>query len=77
MAGNKWASLTERERDIVNTLANYMTDIEIAKALDISVKTVNNHLGHILEKLEMMNRRDVARWAVRYKLIELDDLVKK
>ncbi|MBE7467761.1 MAG: response regulator transcription factor [Anaerolineales bacterium] len=69
VAGDKWATLTEREREVVAALADFKCDVEIAEVLGISVKTAGNHVTHILEKLDMPNRREVARWAVRYKLV--------
>lgn len=69
VAGNKWAILTEREREIVAALVNYKDYTEIAKEFHLSPRTVNNHVTHILEKLGMENRREVARWAIKYKLV--------
>jgi len=70
MAGDKWAILTEREREVVTALIDFKCDAEIAETLQISLKTVGNHVTSILEKLDMPNRREVARWAVKYKLVE-------
>lgn len=69
-AGDKWAGLSEREREIVAALVDYQCDVEIADQLCLSPRTVNNHVAHILEKLALENRREVARWAVRYKLVQ-------
>jgi DNA-binding NarL/FixJ family response regulator len=71
VAGDKWAALTERERQIVAALVHFETDAEIAEDLNVSPRTVHHHLNHILVKLDMGSRREVARWAVRYKLVEL------
>ncbi|NJN98592.1 MAG: response regulator transcription factor [Anaerolineales bacterium] len=71
VAGDKWAILTEREREIVAALIDFKCDAEIAETLQISLKTVGNHVTSILEKLDMPNRREVARWAVKYKLVEV------
>ena len=69
VAGDKWDSLTQREQEVVRALVNYCTDTEIAEALNISSYTVNNHLKRILQKLSLHNRREVSRWAVRYKVM--------
>jgi DNA-binding NarL/FixJ family response regulator len=71
VAGDKWAILTEREREVVAALIDFKCDAEIAEILQISLKTVGNHVTSILEKLDMPNRREVARWAVKYKLVEV------
>jgi DNA-binding NarL/FixJ family response regulator len=68
-AGDKWNSLTQREQEVVAALTDYYTDSEIAKALNVSSYTVNNHLKRILEKLELDNRREVSRWAIRYNVM--------
>lgn len=70
-AGDKWAALTGREREVVAALARFNTDAEIAERLKISPNTVHRHVAHILAKLKLGNRRDVADWALRYKLVEL------
>ena len=69
VAGDPWDSLTLREQAVVRALVNYCTDAEIATALNISPYTANNHLKRILEKLGLDNRREVSRWAVRYKVL--------
>lgn len=69
IAWTKWETLTPREQKIVTGLADFKTDAEIAGELQISLRTVNNYLTHILDKLSMENRREVARWAVRHKLV--------
>lgn len=70
VAGDIWATFTEREREVVTALVNFKSDSEIADDLQISVKTVGNHLTHILEKVGKINRREVARWAVEHKLVD-------
>ncbi len=50
------SSLTEREREVMQLLAEGKTDAEIAEALRLSVSTVNTHVHHILTKLNIKNR---------------------
>jgi DNA-binding CsgD family transcriptional regulator len=52
--------LTERERDVIGLLAAGYSDAEIAKALFISPKTANRHVGAILAKLGVRNRTQAA-----------------
>ena len=68
-AGDKWNSLTQREQEVVSALVDYCTNAEIAEAPNVSSYTINNHVKRILEKLEIDNRREVSRWAVRYKVM--------
>jgi DNA-binding CsgD family transcriptional regulator len=50
------ASLTSRERDILERVAEGLANDEIAKALHISEKTVRNHVSAVLAKLEVASR---------------------
>jgi len=55
------ASLSPREREILGYLADHMTDRQIADNLHISLRTVETHVGSILEKLGVHNRGQAAR----------------
>jgi DNA-binding NarL/FixJ family response regulator len=48
--------LTEREREILDLLAAQQTNPEIAKHLQISLKTVRNHVSNIFSKLQVADR---------------------
>ena len=54
-------TLTERELEVLTLVADGLTDREVAKALDISPRTVGRHVGNILDKLEVRNRSEAAR----------------
>lgn len=58
-------ALTERERDVALRLAVGDTCRDIAKSLDISIKTVDTHRGHILKKLACRHNVDLARLAIK------------
>ena len=59
---NGFASLTVRERQIVEIIAEGLTNKEIAARLSIEVATVKNHVHNILEKLQVSRRTEaVAR----------------
>lgn len=62
-AGN--GVLTAREREVAALLADGLTNSEIAHRLVISRKTVAVHVSHILAKLEMSSRTQVAAWVTR------------
>ena len=61
--------LTAREREIVQLIAEGMSSKEIAVDLRISLKTVETHRTHILEKLHARSVTDVVRFAIREGLI--------
>ena len=58
------ASLTEREREILDHLARGESNKTIARALDISHDTVKLHVRHILAKLNLSSRVEAAVFAV-------------
>jgi DNA-binding NarL/FixJ family response regulator len=62
--------LTAREREIVQLLGEGQSNKEIAESLNISVKTVETHRSHIMEKLNMHSLSDLIRYAVRNHLIQ-------
>jgi two-component system nitrate/nitrite response regulator NarL len=58
------ATLTERERQILEHLARGESNKTIARALDISHDTVKLHVRHILAKLNLSSRVEAAVFAV-------------
>jgi DNA-binding NarL/FixJ family response regulator len=64
------STLTTREREIIQLLAEGKSNKEIAELLDISVKTVETHRSHIMEKLNLHSISDLVRYAVRNELIQ-------
>ena len=62
--------LTPRELEVIKLIAEGHTSEEIAGVLVISKKTVENHRANILEKLQMRNRVDLTRYAIRRGLVE-------
>lgn len=63
-------SLTAREIDVLRELATGATNREIADRLFIAENTVKNHVRKILDKLNLRNRREAARFARRHDLID-------
>lgn len=57
--------LTPRQHEVMLMLASGATNGEIAAKLDISVKTVDTHRGHVLKRLGLRNNSDVTRYAIR------------
>lgn len=64
--------LTEREITVLRLVADGKTNKEIANALDLSEKTVKNHVRNIFHKLQVYDRTQAAILAIRKGLIELD-----
>lgn len=62
--------LTEREREVLTLVAEGLTNQEIAGRLFISIKTVQTHRAHILEKLNLHDRTELVRYAIRKGLIK-------
>jgi DNA-binding NarL/FixJ family response regulator len=57
--------LSEREKEVIRLIACGKTNTEIASQLFLSPHTVKSHVSHILQKLELPNRTEVAIFAVR------------
>ena len=64
--------LTEREITVLRLVADGKTNKEIANNLDLSEKTVKNHVRNIFHKLQVYDRTQAAILAIRKGLIELD-----
>lgn len=62
--------LTDREEEVVASVARGRTNAEIADGLYISLSTVKTHLASIMSKLEARNRVEIAIWAYATKRID-------
>jgi DNA-binding NarL/FixJ family response regulator len=56
--------LTEAEGRIAQLVARGLSNKEIAAGLEISVRTVENHISHILDKKRFSNRVEIARFVI-------------
>jgi len=65
--GDLVASLTEREREVLNHVAHGQSNKVIAKALDISHNTVKLHVHHIMDKLKLKSRVEAAVFAFEFR----------
>ena len=61
--------LTDRELEVLNCLANGLTNQEIADQLFIGIKTVKTHVSNILRKLDVHDRTQAAVYAHRHNLL--------
>ncbi len=64
--------LTNREREILRLIADGHTSRRIADILFISLKTVLSHRTKIMEKLDIHNRTELIKYAMRKGLVSID-----
>jgi NarL family two-component system response regulator LiaR len=67
------ADLTERELDVLQLVARGMSNKEIAEALVIAEGTVKSHVSNILSKLHLSHRTQAALYALKRRLVPIDD----
>ncbi len=65
-----YGRLTTREREVFHLVAEGLTTKEVARKLDISVKTAENHRSRVLDKLDMRNSAELVRYALRKGLLD-------
>jgi DNA-binding NarL/FixJ family response regulator len=63
-------ALSAREREIVQLLAEGKSNKDVARALEISVKTAETHRSNIMRKMQFGSLADLVRFAIRNKIIE-------
>jgi DNA-binding NarL/FixJ family response regulator len=66
------SSLSPREKEILQLVAEEHTSAEIAEILFISEKTVEKHRGNLMEKLNVRNIAGLVRFAIKYRLVDGD-----
>lgn len=64
-------TLSVREREIVQLLAEGASNKDVARALGISVKTAETHRGNIMRKMQFASLSDLVKYAVRNRIIEI------
>jgi DNA-binding NarL/FixJ family response regulator len=62
---DRYESLSEREREIFQLIAEAKTNKEIASLLNVSPSTVETHRAHIMEKLDLHSAAEIVLYAVR------------
>lgn len=65
--------LTPREQEVLTLIAQGLSNTEIAEQLVISSKTVDRHRENIMRKLNLHNRVDLVKYALRKGLIDLEE----
>jgi DNA-binding NarL/FixJ family response regulator len=68
------ANLSDRELEIIAAIADGLTNEDIATRLDISKRTVDNHVSNILKKTSTDNRVALVRWALQWGKVCIDEV---
>lgn len=61
--------LTPREKDVLRLIARGFAYKQVARRLEISIKTVETHVSSVLRKLQLSNRHELARWASKRHIV--------
>ena len=64
------AALTDREREVLQLIAEGLSSKEIAGMLGVSLKTVDSHRSNLMEKLDIHKVSGLVRFAIRAGLVE-------
>ena len=64
--------LTNREREVLTLIAEGHTNQHIAERLVLSTSTVQTHRANIMRKLDLQNRTELIKYAIRQGLIDID-----
>jgi two-component system response regulator NreC len=64
--------LTDREREVLQLIAEAYSTREIAEQLHISIKTAETHRAHLMEKLSLHSTAELTRYAIRKGVVTLD-----
>jgi DNA-binding CsgD family transcriptional regulator len=68
------ASLSDRELEILDLVAIGLTNQEVSERLEISKRTVDNHVSNILTKTKTENRVELVRWGLQWGKVCLNDV---
>ena len=66
-------ALTSRQREILQLIAEGQTNKEIAKMLELSIKTVETHRMQLMDRLDIHDIPGLVRYAIRIGLVPLDN----
>ncbi len=70
---NEYERLSDREIQVLKLVAEGSSNKEIADLLCVSVKTVMGHRANVMEKLNIHNRTELVKYAIKRGLIDLQD----
>lgn len=69
----EYGGLTQREQEVLKLVALGYTNQQIADKLFVSVKTVEAHRAHIMDKLNLRSRVELVRYALRKGILKKDE----
>ena len=72
--GHVHGTLSEREIQILELVAAGLTNQEISEKLEISKRTVDNHVSNILTKTATGNRVALVRWALQWGKVCIEEV---
>jgi len=64
--------ISVREREILQLIAEGNTNVQIAKKLVISARTVETHRTNLMRKLELGSQIDILRYAIQHGIVQLE-----
>ncbi|KIX14300.1 LuxR family transcriptional regulator [Dethiosulfatarculus sandiegensis] len=67
-----FTALTPREREVIQLIAEGLSNPQIADQLCVSLKTVKTHRSNLMEKLDLHNTAEITRYAIHTGLISVD-----
>ncbi len=70
--GSAYALLTEREREVLQQIAEGASTKDIAASLSVSVKTIETHRRQIMEKLKLHSVAELTKYAIKEGLTDLE-----
>ncbi len=68
-----FALLTDRERQVLQLIAEGRTNKEIALLLEVSERTVEKHRANLMQKLDVGDIASLVKIAIKYRLISIED----
>jgi DNA-binding NarL/FixJ family response regulator len=73
-AQTQFKDLSDRELQVIELVASGLTNQQIAAELEISKRTVDNHISNILTKTDTENRVALVRWALQWGKVCIDQV---
>jgi two-component system, NarL family, response regulator NreC len=67
-----YETLTDREKQVLRLVALGSSNKEVADSLRISVKTAMTHREHLMEKLNLRNRTELIKFAIKKGVIQVE-----
>lgn len=66
------SGISKRELEVLKLIASGMNKKHIANKLSISIRTVDAHRNHIMDKLNLKTMPDLVKYAIKYNIIAID-----